>query len=232
MASASALERPWVREEYAAMLTRAVAGKQRLIPVLIGEVELPPFPASRACLPPEVGAAIQATLKDATRVNCPLELGLEVTDPGLSDLPWEAPQRPPPEWATPTLYTVRAVLPLYDPKVPFESVSPVPEPRLDAGVVVRRVGDFVGRRREQRIILKTLRDAQRAGVLVHGMGGVDKSTFTAQVMHRLAKDGWLLASVAGAVNPWRQAGRAEGSTGAPLAGGACGPPSSLASAAG
>jgi hypothetical protein len=41
VASASALERPWVREEYAAMLTRAVAGKQRLIPVLIGEVELP-----------------------------------------------------------------------------------------------------------------------------------------------------------------------------------------------
>jgi hypothetical protein len=111
-----------------------------------------------------------------------------------------SPQRPSPEWATPTLYTARAVLPLYDPKAPFECLSLVPEPRLDAGVVVRRVGDFVGRRREQRIALKTLRDAQGAGVLVHGMGGVGKSTFTAQVMHRLAKDDWLLASVAGAVD--------------------------------
>jgi TIR domain-containing protein len=39
--------RPWVLEEYAAMLTRAVAGQQRLIPVLLGEAELPPFLASR-----------------------------------------------------------------------------------------------------------------------------------------------------------------------------------------
>ena len=41
------LSRPWVAEEYAAMLTRTVAGKQRLIPVLLGEAELPPFLAAR-----------------------------------------------------------------------------------------------------------------------------------------------------------------------------------------
>jgi hypothetical protein len=34
-------------EEYAAMLTRTVAGQQRLIPVLLGDGELPPFLASR-----------------------------------------------------------------------------------------------------------------------------------------------------------------------------------------
>src|SRR5438105_5021431 len=45
--SPASLSRPWVMEEYAAMLTRAVAGQQRLIPVLLGEAELPPFLASR-----------------------------------------------------------------------------------------------------------------------------------------------------------------------------------------
>src|SRR5437660_3592161 len=45
--SPASLARPWVMEEYAAMLTWAVAGQQRLIPVLLGEGELPPFLASR-----------------------------------------------------------------------------------------------------------------------------------------------------------------------------------------
>ena len=45
--SPSSVARPWVQEEYAAMVTRAVAGSQRLIPVLLGDVVLPPFAASR-----------------------------------------------------------------------------------------------------------------------------------------------------------------------------------------
>jgi hypothetical protein len=45
--SPASVARPWVLEEYAAMLTRAVAGEQRLIPVLLESAELPPFLASR-----------------------------------------------------------------------------------------------------------------------------------------------------------------------------------------
>ncbi|ONH33970.1 MULTISPECIES: toll/interleukin-1 receptor domain-containing protein [Protofrankia] len=45
--SPDALARPWVAEEHAAMLTRAVAGRQRLIPVLLRDAELPPFLAAR-----------------------------------------------------------------------------------------------------------------------------------------------------------------------------------------
>jgi TIR domain len=45
--SPAALASKWVAEEYAAMVTRAVAGQQRLIPVLLGEAELPPFAAAR-----------------------------------------------------------------------------------------------------------------------------------------------------------------------------------------
>jgi hypothetical protein len=41
------LSRPWVQAEYAAMMTRAVEGKQRLIPVLLKDAEMPPLLASR-----------------------------------------------------------------------------------------------------------------------------------------------------------------------------------------
>jgi hypothetical protein len=43
-----ALERPWVRAEYAAMMTRAVQEGFRLIPVLLKDAELPPLLASRS----------------------------------------------------------------------------------------------------------------------------------------------------------------------------------------
>jgi TIR domain/CHAT domain len=46
--SPTAVTRPWVRQEYAVMVSRAVEGSQRLIPVLLGDVELPPFAATRA----------------------------------------------------------------------------------------------------------------------------------------------------------------------------------------
>ena len=75
---------------------------------------------------------------------------------------------------------------------------------LDPGVVVRRIGDMVGRRREQRRILNALRDANGAGVLIHGIGGVGKSTLAAQILHRLADaDGFLLISLEGETDPDR-----------------------------
>src|SRR5436305_3804054 len=43
----TALSRPWVLEEYAAMVTRAVERKLQLIPVLLIDAELPPLLASR-----------------------------------------------------------------------------------------------------------------------------------------------------------------------------------------
>jgi len=43
-----ALTRPWVQEEYAALLNRAVEKKLRLIPVLLADAELPAFLATRA----------------------------------------------------------------------------------------------------------------------------------------------------------------------------------------
>ncbi len=43
----AALSRPWVREEYAAMITRAVENGFRLIPVLLADAEMPALLASR-----------------------------------------------------------------------------------------------------------------------------------------------------------------------------------------
>lgn len=93
---------------------------------------------------------------------------------------------------------------LYDPRAPFDEIAPEPPPpALDPGVVVRRVGDFVGRRSEQRWMKRMLRHPDTGGVLVHGIGGVGKSSLTASVLHELvaAGDGWLVASVAGETHP-------------------------------
>jgi hypothetical protein len=45
--SRAAVDRPWWREEFSAAMTGAVAGVQRLIPVLLDDVALPPFVANR-----------------------------------------------------------------------------------------------------------------------------------------------------------------------------------------
>lgn len=105
------------------------------------------------------------------------------------------------EWATPTLYRNGPGFDLYDPKAPAETITEPPPPRLAAGVVVQAVGEFVGRRREERLLLSSLRADEHAGVLVHGLGGVGKSTLAAQVLGRLLDEGWLLASVHGEVAP-------------------------------
>ncbi len=46
--SPASMTRPWVMEEYAALLTRAVANNLRLIPVLHADAEMPPMLATRA----------------------------------------------------------------------------------------------------------------------------------------------------------------------------------------
>jgi hypothetical protein len=106
-------------------------------------------------------------------------------------------QYEPAEWMIPTLYGAHVPLRLYDPEADFEEIKSIPEPTLERGVVVRRVGEFVGRRREQRLTLRSIRTGDSSGVLVHGIGGVGKSTLAAQVMHRLAQEHWFLVSLSG-----------------------------------
>jgi TIR domain/CHAT domain/AAA ATPase domain len=109
-------------------------------------------------------------------------------------------QYEPAEWMIPTLYGAYVPLRLYDPEADFEEIMSIPEPTLERGVVVRRVGEFVGRRREQRLTLRSIRTGNSSGVLVHGIGGVGKSTLAAQVMHRLAQEHWFLVSLSGKID--------------------------------
>ncbi|MGC4086898.1 MAG: tetratricopeptide repeat protein [Polyangiaceae bacterium] len=101
------------------------------------------------------------------------------------------------EWATPVLLLRGQPLPLYDASAQSERIETPSVPQLP-GVVVRRVGDFVGRRRDERLALAAL-TGDRSGVLLHGLGGVGKSTLAAQLVSDAAERGFLIASLTGTI---------------------------------
>jgi hypothetical protein len=99
-------------------------------------------------------------------------------------LPAGSPRRRLVEWATPALLVRDPRLPLFARREPFGPVPVSLEPILDAGVVVRRVGEFVGRRRAERDCRRALTGA-KAGLVIHGIGGVGKSSFAAELIRSL-----------------------------------------------
>ena len=105
------------------------------------------------------------------------------------------------EWATPALYLRGPSLPLIDRSAPFEAIAPPPAPTFATGVAVRRVGEFVGRRREGRRLLQSLRAPDTAGILLRGLGGIGKSSLAAETLRALQEEGWLIASLYGTVTP-------------------------------
>jgi hypothetical protein len=60
----------------------------------------------------------------------------------------QSPQPLSPEWATPTLFCAATPTRLYDPKQQSETLKEAPDPVFEPGIVVRGVGELVGRRRE------------------------------------------------------------------------------------
>src|SRR5208337_1511585 len=84
-------------------------------------------------------------------------------------LPPSAPQRGPAEWATPALTARGLRLPLFNRREPFGQVHPPQTPVLAEGVVVREVGEFVGRRREMREARRAL-GGNKAGPVLHVIG--------------------------------------------------------------
>ena len=112
-------------------------------------------------------------------------------------LPEGDPGRRLVEWATPVVFVRGQPLPLYDPAAPTGTVTQVPEPVLPAGVPLRPVGDFVGRRADLRVLLAAVR-GQQAGVVIHGIGGVGKSSLAAELLRLLGDDAGLVVPVVGA----------------------------------
>ncbi|MDZ7404875.1 MAG: CHAT domain-containing protein, partial [candidate division KSB1 bacterium] len=105
-----------------------------------------------------------------------------------------------PEYATPALYLAGDDMPLFDRRQPFDRVRP--EPRLFAvpGLCLRRVGDFIGRRRQQRQLRRGLADKRKIGAIITGMGGVGKSALAAHLVENLVKEGWLAVTLVGRTN--------------------------------
>ena len=71
--SRATMSRPAIRDEYAALLTRAHAGDRLFIPVLIEDVDLPPFAANRRpvdlrdCRPTDLPARITPLIRALSR---------------------------------------------------------------------------------------------------------------------------------------------------------------------
>ena len=115
-----------------------------------------------------------------------------------------SPARPQPEWATPAFFCAATPLTLYDAKARPQELKQPQESTFDPGVVVRRIGEMVGRRSDQRQLLRALREPNGTGALIHGIGGVGKSTLVAAILHRLTiDDGFLLFSISGETDPER-----------------------------
>jgi tetratricopeptide (TPR) repeat protein len=102
------------------------------------------------------------------------------------------------EWATPTLFLRGVVLPLYDRYAPFDVLSLPPELQFGPQMVVRQVGDFVGRRAESRRARQALRE--QAGLVLHGLGGVGKSTLAAQTVATLGEEAGLAVALSGPIS--------------------------------
>ena len=111
-------------------------------------------------------------------------------------LPPGSQQRGLAEWATPALFAWGLPMPLFNRREPFGPVHPPQAPVLAEGVVVREVGDFVGRRAELRQARRAL-GGTKAGLVLHGIGGVGKSTLAAEVLRSLGQDAGLVVSKAG-----------------------------------
>ena len=110
-------------------------------------------------------------------------------------LPATSPRRGAPEWATPALLVRGPRLPLYNRDETFGAVHAAIQPVLAEGVVVRGVGEFVGRRREEREGRRALASS-KAGLVIYGIGGVGKSTLAAELVRSAGRE-IVVASKAG-----------------------------------
>ncbi|WP_326647305.1 tetratricopeptide repeat protein [Streptomyces sp. NBC_01750] len=100
------------------------------------------------------------------------------------------------EWATPALFLRGPSLPLVGADSGFEQIPALAEAQFPDGVPLRKVGEFVGRRSELRTLSSSLR-GDTPGVVLHGIGGIGKSTLAAQLLRRLGDDTGCVVSAIG-----------------------------------
>ncbi|MFI5908209.1 tetratricopeptide repeat protein [Dactylosporangium sp. NPDC051541] len=86
------------------------------------------------------------------------------------------------EWSTVSVYAPAGSVPVVDVDAP---PAPIPAARSGAGVLRREAGEVVGRRREQREWPAALLSGRTAGIVVHGLGGVGKTTLADELVTRV-----------------------------------------------
>jgi tetratricopeptide (TPR) repeat protein len=109
--------------------------------------------------------AVQAELQDSTQTR-------EQTIAGLG------------EWAVLSVLAGAGSVVVLDPTV-VKAQAPPPQRFAIGRVSARAVGEFVGRRRAQRRLPTELLAAGRAGVVLHGIGGIGKTTLAAELVARV-----------------------------------------------
>ena len=94
------------------------------------------------------------------------------------------------EWAVLTVLSAAGPMTVIDASAAGTSgaVAAVPAgPRLPAGLLARQTGEFVGRRRAQRRWPAELLAPGAAGLVLHGIGGVGKTTLAAELVRRISE---------------------------------------------
>jgi hypothetical protein len=102
------------------------------------------------------------------------------------------------EWAVVTVLAASGAVPVFDPSVTAAVPAPPPRPQI-GGLGLRETGYFVGRRPEQRHWPHDLVGPATAGLVIHGVGGIGKTTLAAEITGRvLAQDtGRVLVTLTG-----------------------------------
>jgi tetratricopeptide (TPR) repeat protein len=87
------------------------------------------------------------------------------------------------EWSVVTVLAGTGSTRVFDPTVK----APLPEHRHSsiAGLLSRDTGEFVGRRREQRELPMLLASSKVSGIVLHGIGGVGKTTLASELIRRV-----------------------------------------------
>ncbi len=90
------------------------------------------------------------------------------------------------EWAVLSVLAGAGSVAIFDPAI-VEAPAPPPQRFAIGRVSARAVGEFVGRRRAQRRLPAELLAAGRAGVVLHGIGGIGKTTLAAELSARVVE---------------------------------------------